>query len=139
MNMSVPLTPARPGLLIVDDEPTVRAILAAGLSALGFDARAVADGSVAVALVTEQADASNLALIDLYLPAMDGLATAAALRRLRPQLSCCLMSGGFPPDDEALRAAGVARYFPKPLRLDALAEGLLELAREAGRAARHNG
>jgi two-component system response regulator PrrA len=132
MHRSVRPTPAQPRLLVVDDEPIVLAVLADGLRTLGFHTTAAADGAQAVALVRQESIVFDLALIDLRMPGMDGLASAAALRLVSPRLDCCLMGGGLPPTDEAMHAAGVTRFFPKPFLLRVIARDLLELVREKG-------
>jgi len=75
---SVPVTPSRPDVLVVDDEPQVRQIVASYLESEGFDVRTAADGNEALAeLARKRAD---LVVLDLMLPGVDGL---TVLRRLR--------------------------------------------------------
>jgi CheY-like chemotaxis protein len=132
MDTSFRPTPQQPRLLVVDDEPSVLAVLSEGLRALGFHTTAAADGAQAVAIVRQQSNEFDLALIDLGMPAMDGLATAAALRLVSPRLCCCLMGGGLAPTDEAMQTAGVRRFYAKPFPLRVIAVDLLELVRGEG-------
>lgn len=65
-------------VLVVDDEPHIRAVLRGYLEADGFSVTEAGDGEAALASV--RADAPDLVLLDIMLPGIDGL---EVLRRLR--------------------------------------------------------
>ena len=65
-------------ILLVDDDPTVRSVVAGYLQQGGMHVDAVGDGRAAAALLDETA--FDLAILDVMLPGMDGL---SLLRRLR--------------------------------------------------------
>ncbi len=65
-------------VLVVDDEPHIRAVLRGYLEADGFDVTDAADGEGAIAALRE--DPPDLVLLDVMLPGMDGL---EVLRQLR--------------------------------------------------------
>jgi DNA-binding response OmpR family regulator len=65
-------------VLVVDDEPHIRAVLRGYLEAEGFAVAEAADGEAAVGAVRRQPP--DLVLLDVVLPGMDGL---EALRQLR--------------------------------------------------------
>lgn len=65
-------------VLVVDDEPHIRAVLRGYLEADGFAVSEAADGETAIQRVRQ--DAPDLVLLDVMLPGIDGL---EALRRLR--------------------------------------------------------
>jgi DNA-binding response OmpR family regulator len=65
-------------VLVVDDEPHIRAVLRGYLEADGFAVSEAADGQDAVRQVRQ--DAPDLVLLDVMLPGMDGL---EALRQVR--------------------------------------------------------
>src|SRR5438093_4257963 len=67
-----------PGILIVDDEPVVRDVMARYLARDGFDVRTAPDG--ASALEAYQPGAFDLLLLDVMLPEVDGM---EVLRRVR--------------------------------------------------------
>jgi two-component system OmpR family response regulator len=65
-------------LLVVDDEPTLRELLAAALRFAGFEVTAAATGEEAVASAT--AEPPDLVVLDVMLPGIDGF---EVVRRLR--------------------------------------------------------
>jgi two-component system response regulator ResD len=69
-------------VLIVDDEPIVREVLARYLKRGGFGTVAAADGASAVAAF--ERDRPDLVILDLMLPRLDGL---EVFRRIRAQAS----------------------------------------------------
>ncbi|MCP8940060.1 ATP-binding protein [Alsobacter sp. SYSU M60028] len=120
--------PPRPGsaprglVLLAEDVPTNRMVLAAQLERLGFAHVAVADGEAAVrAAAAQRFDA---VLMDLMMPGMDGYAAARAIRAL-PAPNCdvpivALTASTLAADAEAARAAGVDAVAAKPLSREAL-------------------
>ncbi len=98
---------ARLGVLLADDEPAIRNVLALALRAQGFAVRAAAGGHEAVAAYREHRAAIDVVLLDVQMPDLDGPGALAELRRIDPAVRCCLMSGN--PGAytaEMLRAAG---------------------------------
>jgi CheY-like chemotaxis protein len=130
--MSASPPPRPPGVLLVDDEPSVRDVLRIALGQVGFRVWAAASGAMAVALFEANRAGIDVALLDVRLPGMDGPQTMAALRRLEPGLPCCFMSGSLGERGrQSLRAAGARHVFAKPLDLDEVARVLREVAAEA--------
>jgi CheY-like chemotaxis protein len=85
-------------ILIVEDEETVRSLLAQVLRLSGYQVLVACDGPEALALFREQPDRLDLVLLDLCMPGPDGLQTLAEMARLRPDLRAVLMSGLMPQD-----------------------------------------
>jgi PAS domain S-box-containing protein len=116
----------RPGqgetVLVVEDEPEVRAIAEAFLRSLGF--RPVAVGNAADALATlREGPAPALLFSDVRLgEGLDGYALAQAARTLHADLPVLLTSGY--NDDDALRAGDTFELLRKPYRREQLAEAL---------------
>ena len=113
-------------VLIVDDSPRSRRILADHCAGWGMVSRAVASGGEALALLAQE-HAFDVALIDLEMPDMTGLDLVAALRRNWSafQLPVAMLTRrGRPrvPDD-----LGVASVLSKPIRAAALFELCAEL------------
>jgi two-component system KDP operon response regulator KdpE len=68
----------REQILIVDDEPRVREALRALVGGWGFDVRTVASGAEALEAVADERP--DLVLLDLAMPAMDGVEVARRVR-----------------------------------------------------------
>lgn len=79
-------------VIVVDDDPSVRAIVAEQLREMGAIVREAASGSDAVALV-EAGEPVELLLTDFAMPGLNGLQTIERVRALRPGLPCALMTG----------------------------------------------
>lgn len=66
-------------VLVVDDEPTVREVLAAYLDRDGFKVREAADGLAALQSITEEPP--DLIVLDVMIPKIDGLSILSETRR----------------------------------------------------------
>jgi CheY-like chemotaxis protein len=129
------------GVLVVDDEAAIRAMLRSGLHLFGLPVWSAGSGPEALAVYREHAGAIGAALLDVLLPGQDGPQTLQALRALDPKLPCCFMSGHTGRyTEEDLLALGAARVFRKPFHLDDLAYTLRQLVGvpERRREPRHN-
>ncbi len=104
-------------ILIVDDEPLIRDTLAEYLTQEGFPVMACADGEQALALAANQRFA--VALCDVQLPGMDGLALLERLRRLSPE-TFVLVITAYATVENAVEAfqRGAHDYLMKPILLD---------------------
>jgi two-component system nitrogen regulation response regulator NtrX len=102
-------------VLIVDDEPNIRRMVGALLTAEGFDVRDAADGAAGVAAALESDP--DVALVDLMMPGqIDGMGVLTALRDKIPDLPVIMMSGRAGLAD-AVRATklGAHNFLEKPL------------------------
>jgi CheY-like chemotaxis protein len=111
-------------ILLVDDDPTVRATISAALVELGYTVRTAADGEQALAQVRERAPA--LVILDYVMPGMDGAEVAREIAVIDPDLPIIFSTG-----HSALRALrGAAgeevKVLEKPFTLDELDELLRE-------------
>jgi two-component system response regulator ResD len=75
---SPPESEPRASVLVVDDEPTIREVVARYLERAGYSTRVASDGAQALALSAQSAP--DLVVLDLMLPGIDGL---EVMRRLR--------------------------------------------------------
>jgi len=107
----LPTKPAR--VLVVDDEPEVRAVLDDLLTAQGHGILEAADGPAALALLeTEPVD---LVLSDLSMPGMSGWELAAVCQAKFPQVLVGLITGwGDQLDPDQLRGHGIQFVLAKP-------------------------
>jgi len=104
-----------PFALIIDDEPNIRRMVGALLTAEGFEVREAGDGASGVTAAI-QAD-PDVVLLDLMMPgSMDGMATLKALREKLPDLPVIMMSGRAGLAD-AVKATqlGAHNFLEKPL------------------------
>jgi DNA-binding NtrC family response regulator len=106
-------------VLIVDDEPDARDVLAEVLSGEGFAIKTAGNGARALALL--QAFTPDVVLTDLRMPGIDGLHLLERGRRYVPHASFLVMTA-FGCIDTAVRAVqkGALDYLMKPLDLAAV-------------------
>jgi two-component system nitrogen regulation response regulator NtrX len=104
-------------ILIVDDEPGVRAALGGVLRDEGYTVEAVASGEECLERVTR--GGVDLILLDVWLPGLDGLATFQRLRERHVDAEIVLISG-HGNIESAVRAIkmGAFDFVEKPLSLD---------------------
>src|ERR671925_89219 len=89
-------------ILIIDDEPNIRRMVGALLSAEGFTVREAADGASGAASAIE--DEPDAILLDLMMPGeVDGMGTLTRLREKVPDVPVVMMSGRAGLRDEAGR------------------------------------
>ena len=94
-------------LLVVDDDPEVRATLAQMLSEAGHSVDSVASGHSALAAIgTEQFD---LVVSDYLMPEMSGAELISEARQVRPDLPFLIVSGFADSDELARNCPDTAR------------------------------
>lgn len=110
-------------VLLADDEDLIRAALAA-LLGLETDIEVVAqatDGRAAVDAAL--AHRPEVAVVDLQMPALDGLAVTAELAKALPSCAVVILTGrGRPADLQRMLAAGGKGFLPKGSPAGALAD-----------------
>jgi len=107
---------ALPSILVVDDEPSLRKVMCASLSAEGYAIEEVGTGRDAVGLV--QRRSFDLVLMDINLPGLDGLEACRKIRSIAPHTGIMMVTVRDTEDDkvQALEA-GADDYVTKPFRL----------------------
>ncbi len=105
------------GILVVDDERTLRYALREGLSEEGYRVETAGDIAEALALLTR--DEFHLALLDQKLPDGSGLDLLKQIRTRYPEMQVVVMTafGKFESAVEATKA-GCFDYIAKPFELD---------------------
>ena len=86
------LTSHRPRVLLVDDEPLVRDVLAAQLEDAGYDVIEEGNGAAALEII-DRPERIDVLISDLAMPKMDGLALIREAQRRRPTLPAILITG----------------------------------------------
>jgi CheY-like chemotaxis protein len=79
-------------VLVVEDDPDVRAYVVETLSALNYRVREAADGQAALRIL-DDSGAVDLLLTDVVMPGMNGRAPAEAAKLRRPGLKVLYMTG----------------------------------------------
>jgi two-component system, cell cycle sensor histidine kinase and response regulator CckA len=122
-------------ILIVEDEPGLRRLLAESLGHAGYRVIAAADGAEAMEVVFGHAAPIHAVLLDLDLPRIDGVQVRNFLGRARPEARVLVLSGQIRPEQRAqLEQLGRQLVVPKPFDLSVLGQHLrseLDLARAA--------
>lgn len=113
---------AGPRLLFVDDEPSIRATLAAILKQRGFEVTIAASVAEALQLIAQQS--FDVLISDLNIgEAGDGFTVVSAMRRTQPGAVTFILTG-YPAFETALEAIRqqVDDYFVKPADVHTLVE-----------------
>jgi DNA-binding response OmpR family regulator len=136
-----PVSNARPSLLLVDDQQSIRHMLSAGLKAHGFEVFTAASGEKALALCEAYAGTLDLLLTDIGLTPHElwpdsasqdslahGVAVAQRALELRPALKVVLFTGH---SDDHLKRLGLGLdgfvLLRKPCPLNTLVATLRKL------------
>jgi DNA-binding NtrC family response regulator len=110
-------------IMIVDDDQSVRQLLAAILDDAGYATAQAENGRDALALL--QSAHFDLVITDLVMPEQEGIETIKLLRRDFPDVKVIAMSGAFGGD--YLRIAGYLgahQTLQKPVSVDALLQAV---------------
>ncbi len=104
-------------ILVVDDEPDIRELIAYNLSKEGYEVTIAADGKEAVEQAKKQHP--DLVLLDMMMPVMDGIAVCRTLRRL-PQFKDTFIVFLTARSEETAELggfeAGADDYITKPIK-----------------------
>jgi DNA-binding NtrC family response regulator len=116
-------------ILVVDDEPIIRANLAEFLQSEGFAVRACASGEEALERAAK--DKFDVALCDVNLPGLDGLDVLERLARISPETFVLLITA-YATVESAVEAfqRGAHDYLMKPIILHEVAGKVRRLLRQ---------
>ncbi len=122
-------------ILVVEDEPSLRQLLANNLTFEGYTVDAVADGIPALA--SQQARPADLIILDLMLPEMDGFRVLRALRERQDQVPVLMLTARGAENDRVQGLSlGADDYLVKPfsvLELVARVKAILRRTRPVDR------
>ena len=130
------MTAASPLLLIVDDDQVARELLAETLCREGYRVRVAGGGEEALGLAG--AEPFDMALVDLRMPDLDGLAVLKQLAMIQPDLPVVILTA-FATIETAIAAvnAGAFDYLSKPFRMEEI-KLVVRRTLDARRLAREN-
>ena len=127
-----------PRILLVDDEPSIRAALTRALKRDGHQVLSAPDGRQALEVATRESP--ELVVTDIRMAAMDGLELLRHLGQLEPSIPAIVMSAYTTAEttSEALRL-GATCVLAKPFKLPELREAIERALQEQTPAAAESG
>lgn len=132
MHSAIPTLVDAGGVLVVDDSPTIRAVVEELLTKLGFPSESLRFAASAAEGVALAREVPALALVDMELGSEEGERVMEAIHERQPTARVVLMTG-LPREDPRVRraiSAGAFAFLPKPVRTDAIVAVLDLLAEE---------
>lgn len=121
-------------ILVADDDPAMRGMLAAALTRAGFIIDVVDSGNALLAQLrsyTSTSAAPNLVISDIQMPGMTGLDVLSHIRREMPDLPVLLITAfGDPVTHRRARALGAVELIDKPFDLAMLVRRANEILKE---------
>ena len=115
-------------LLVVEDDPMVRAIAARSLVAKGYRVLEASNGSEALTVAAAHAGPIHLLLTDIVMPQMGGIELAERLARVRPGTRVLLTSGYTEEPIVLSEAPGAeSAFLPKPYVPETLTRRVREI------------
>jgi two-component system, OmpR family, response regulator len=118
-------------LLVVDDEPNIRELLATSLRFAGFDVHSAADGAAALRMAREIEP--DLLVLDVMLPDMDGFTVTRRLREKGQHTPVLFLTAR---DDTADKVQGLTvggdDYVTKPFSLEEVVARIRAILRRTG-------
>ncbi len=110
------------GVLVIDDESTVREMAKEMLEYYGYRVLCAEDGERALDMYRENASNIDLVILDLNMPGMGGYKCMQKLLEINPEARI-LIASGYSTDHHAQQAltSGAADFIGKPYRLQEMA------------------
>jgi CheY-like chemotaxis protein len=115
-------------ILVVDDDAAIRSVISALLTTAGYEVITMEDGAGALKIAAHQS--LSVAIVDVFMPGVDGLETIRGLTHLAPGMPLIMVSG-FPfaradsrsPDFLGMSIKlGSAHHLAKPFKPSELLE-----------------
>jgi DNA-binding NtrC family response regulator len=106
-------------VLVIDDDPSICKTVGLLLEDHGFSPRTYTDPDEALAMAEKES--FQIALVDLRMPAMDGVEVVERLKMIDERMSCIVMTA-YPDLDSATETMrrGTCDYIAKPFKQDEL-------------------
>ncbi len=104
-----------PLILVIDDDPEVRRLLAGGLSMRGFRVQLAANGREGMERL--RAEMPRLVVLDFWMPVLDGAGFMAEMRDFLPKRPPVILFTAVHDKPDLVRALGVDVYVEKPIQM----------------------
>ncbi len=112
-----------PKILVIDDEPPVRALLEMRLRHQGYDVLFADNGARGLQLYHQEHP--DVIVLDLRMPELDGVAVLKEIRRVDSKQPVIILTGDTTPETERqVRALGVSEFIVKGSSMRFLADTL---------------
>ena len=112
-------------VLVVDDEDEFREMIVKRLRKRDLDCEGAEDGAKAIEIIRR--GHTDVVLLDVKMPGMDGIETLREIKRLKPLIEVVMLTGHASVDSgvDGMRF-GAFDYLMKPMELDPLVKKLTE-------------
>jgi DNA-binding NtrC family response regulator len=124
-------------ILVIDDDESIRKVLATILEEKGYTVDTAEDGKEAI----EKSNTKfyNIALIDIRLPDMEGTKLLTAMKENTPKMIKIIVTG-YPSLQNAIEAVnrGADGYVVKPLNMDNVLDTIREHLKKQQEATKYN-
>ena len=119
-------------VLVVDDEVAICDSSKALLEAYNYQVLTATDGIEAIALYAHHKDQISVVLMDMMMPAMDGITTIRTLQKINPQVKIIAVSGLVSSSQiKAATNSGIQSFLPKPYSAQDLIRTVNQVCRSA--------
>jgi CheY-like chemotaxis protein len=88
-----PLKGGTETILIAEDEPSLREVASAMLTALGYQTVVASDGEEAVHIFREKYDEIDLVLLDVVMPRLGGKEAYEEMKKIKPSMNSLFVTG----------------------------------------------
>ncbi len=121
------ITPGEGCIVLIDDEQYMLEMEAELLEGLGYSTTVFSNGSQALDFLREHADQTDLVILDMIMPGMNGTECLERLREFAPDCKV-LIASGFIDENEAARVfeLGAIDILRKPFSLEAISRRLAD-------------
>jgi len=108
-------------ILVVDDQESMRGMLADLIEMMGHEPVAVEDGAQALSRIAE--GGIDLVITDLNMPTMDGMELMSQIKARHPALPVVIITGyGTFHTEKKVLSNGASGYIPKPCTIHRVQE-----------------
>lgn len=108
-------------ILVVDDDPFVRKIVAVMLNRIGYSVIEAESGVDALEIYKEQQNEISLVILDMVMPNMDGVSCFYELKKINPAVKVLVSSGYIDNSNiDDMKKDGLCGFISKPYSYDEL-------------------